>query len=642
MTNNLTLKHLPFLLSSIFWQAAQAGANIPTSGVIVAGGGTISQSVTTQVTTTSNNTIINWGSFSIGAGQTVNFSQPNATSNVLNRVTGIDPSLIQGTLNSNGRVLLVNPNGITFSAGSTINVGGLIASTLDISNSDFLAGRFSFNGTSTAAVTNDANITVINGNRVVLIGKDVFNTGTINAAGGEVWLLAGGSSMTATEAASPELSITFNAPAGQAVNIGQIIANGGVAGLLGNTVTHTGSVSANSVSTSGGRIFLRANNDLTVNAGARVVANGGIANLESRNGNVKLGDGSLVSAGIVGIKGTSVIQDAGPGTSVSAGQLGVYATAGSIRLAGPNNNFSRLTAQMDSTSGTESMMIVDNAPGGLTFSLFDPTVFNPNKSSSDLPVDGIQAGNNAVKISNSGFIAQTTSPIKAGALTLSSQDAIDLQYSGNNIGTLTANAGGPIRITDGSGGLLLTGATSSSGVGEKGEILIKAIGGDLVLDTGASIKSSGDNSGVRNAAVLLATERNFINNNVTAGAKAITTPNGRWLIYAANPATSVRNGLVGSNLYNCIGTSCAPSSVPTTDNYFLWQSLAPIKPVTTVADQIIRTTFSTLPTTAARIEANRDQDQTTSPKPTVRVIPSNTGNKNVDQNPARNRFMCSA
>jgi len=89
-------------------------------------------------------TIINWQGFSIGGDETTRFIQQSAASSVLNRVIWSDPSLILGTLVSNGRVFLINPSGILFGHGSRIDVAGLVASTLNLSNQDFLAGQLNF------------------------------------------------------------------------------------------------------------------------------------------------------------------------------------------------------------------------------------------------------------------------------------------------------------------------------------------------------------------------------------------------------------------------------------------------------------------------------------------------------------------
>src|SRR4051794_33208758 len=96
----------------------------------------------TMTVTNSANAILNWQSFGIGAGNTVRFQQPGSTSQVLNRVTGKDPSNILGTLSSNGKVWLLNPNGVLFGRNARVDVAGLVASTLDLSDNHWRTGRY--------------------------------------------------------------------------------------------------------------------------------------------------------------------------------------------------------------------------------------------------------------------------------------------------------------------------------------------------------------------------------------------------------------------------------------------------------------------------------------------------------------------
>ena len=126
--------------------AAPALAQLPTGGTVAGGTATIrnvdaGRQVIIQGT---DKAIINWRGFSIGQGASVQFVQPGATSVVLNRVTGNDPSSIFGTLSANGRVFLVNPFGIYFAPGASLDVGGLVASTLNIRDNDFLSGNYAF------------------------------------------------------------------------------------------------------------------------------------------------------------------------------------------------------------------------------------------------------------------------------------------------------------------------------------------------------------------------------------------------------------------------------------------------------------------------------------------------------------------
>ena len=116
----------------------------PVNPTVVSGSASFAAAGNILNITNSPNAIINWGSFSIGVNELTRFLQQSASSAVLNRVIGQDPSTILGTLQSNGRVFLLNPNGIVFGAGSQVDVAGLVASTLNLSNQDFLNNRLNF------------------------------------------------------------------------------------------------------------------------------------------------------------------------------------------------------------------------------------------------------------------------------------------------------------------------------------------------------------------------------------------------------------------------------------------------------------------------------------------------------------------
>ena len=119
----------------------------PTGPVVLSGQVGFAQQGKLLSITNTPGAIINWRSFSIARDETTRFIQQSASSAVLNRVTGVSPSQILGALQSNGRVFLINPNGILFGAGAQIDVGGLVASTLNLSDQDFLAGRMRFTAT---------------------------------------------------------------------------------------------------------------------------------------------------------------------------------------------------------------------------------------------------------------------------------------------------------------------------------------------------------------------------------------------------------------------------------------------------------------------------------------------------------------
>ena len=178
----------------------------PVGPTVVSGKATISSQGNVLSVINTPGAIINWQQFSIGAAETTRFIQQSAASTVLNRVTGVDPSVILGTLQSNGRVFLINPNGMFFGANARVDVAGLVASTLNITNEDFLAGRMRFvaDRAFAAPVINQGNITAAPGGRVMLIGSAVDNQGVISAPGGDI-ILAAGKAVRVAEEGAPRL-----------------------------------------------------------------------------------------------------------------------------------------------------------------------------------------------------------------------------------------------------------------------------------------------------------------------------------------------------------------------------------------------------------------------------------------------------
>ncbi|MDR5740318.1 filamentous hemagglutinin N-terminal domain-containing protein [Caballeronia sp. LZ016] len=172
---------------------------LPTGGQVTAGQASISQNSNTMtINQGSQRTVIDWNSFNVGAGNTVQFNQPNAQSQALNRVSGAGASNIQGSLLANGQVLIQNANGVLFGKGSVVNVGALLATTKSINPDAFMAGgslQLSSTGTN-ASVVNDGAIQAQG--YVTLVGDQVRNSGSIETAqGGQVVLAAGDSATVA-------------------------------------------------------------------------------------------------------------------------------------------------------------------------------------------------------------------------------------------------------------------------------------------------------------------------------------------------------------------------------------------------------------------------------------------------------------
>ncbi|MEF9439897.1 filamentous hemagglutinin N-terminal domain-containing protein [Burkholderia sp. 1B3(2022)] len=209
--------------------------------------------------------ITNWNDFSIAGNERVAFRQPGKQSIALNRVVGNNGSQIQGQLDANGKVFLVNPNGVLFGSGAQINVGGLVASTQNIADADFLAGNYRFSGHSTASIVNDGHITAADGGSVALLGARVSNNGVIQAKMGRVALGAGNAFKVNFDGNDLlSLQVEGGAVDAQATNGGLLKADGGevlmtahaAGNLLNAVVNNTGTIEAKGLANRAGKITL--------------------------------------------------------------------------------------------------------------------------------------------------------------------------------------------------------------------------------------------------------------------------------------------------------------------------------------------------------------------------------------------------
>ncbi|MDI9396965.1 MAG: filamentous hemagglutinin N-terminal domain-containing protein [Candidatus Pacebacteria bacterium] len=144
------------------------------------------------ITQGTDRAVINWNSFSIGAGEITKFVQPNSSSAVLNRViTANNPSAIYGTLQANGQVYLINPAGVFIGPGGLVDTAGFVASTHDVDSKEFMAGGdLNFTGNSGASIVNQGRIEVKQGD-VFLVARQVSNEGQIMASDGTVGMVSG-------------------------------------------------------------------------------------------------------------------------------------------------------------------------------------------------------------------------------------------------------------------------------------------------------------------------------------------------------------------------------------------------------------------------------------------------------------------
>ena len=172
---------------------ANEAFGLPTGSEIRAGQGAITSPNAGSVVVRQDSArlAIDWQSFGIAAGESVRFMQPGASSIALNRVLGNSRSEIFGNLSANGQVFLLNANGVLFGRSAQVDVGGLVASTLDLSVADFMAGKTTFSGGNGGAVVNQGRLSAASGRYVALLGPVVRNEGVIEARMGTVALAAG-------------------------------------------------------------------------------------------------------------------------------------------------------------------------------------------------------------------------------------------------------------------------------------------------------------------------------------------------------------------------------------------------------------------------------------------------------------------
>ncbi|MCK5831952.1 MAG: filamentous hemagglutinin N-terminal domain-containing protein, partial [Methylococcales bacterium] len=242
---------------------------LPSGGQIVAGSGTISQTnnkLTLQQN--SNRLITNWNTFNIGSRAEVNFQQPSGSSIALNRVTSQGASHIYGRLNANGQVFLINPSGVLFARGAQVDVGGIVASTLNISNENFLNGNIVFENNGHAGdILSQGEITALSGGYVALIAPRIQNEGDIKAPDGTV-ALGSGNKVTLNFASDNLINLTVDQGTIDALieNKSLIQAQNGVVILSAkaldtvtrSVVSNSGIIEATGAINKGGRILLTA------------------------------------------------------------------------------------------------------------------------------------------------------------------------------------------------------------------------------------------------------------------------------------------------------------------------------------------------------------------------------------------------
>ena len=469
---------------------------LPEGGQVAAGQAAITTAGRTMtIAQQTAQAIINWQNFGIGSGEAVHINQPNSQAMLLNRVLGSNPSEIFGQLTANGQVILVNPNGVFFRPGSSVDVGGLTASTLNIANEDFLKGQLRFAGDSQNPVINAGSLTAQNG-YVNLLAKEVVNEGIIAAQTGSVNLAAGsGMSLDYNGDGKMTVAVTDGAYQSAVANKKLIQADGGLVvmtasgkdALMDSAVNNSGMIQANTLGEAAGQISLTGDNIATtgtISADGGSNGHGGtikiIANHKtavdgqlSAQGGQLSGDGGFIetSGDIVSIGEHSSIQANAP--QGKAGQWLIDPVNITISDDGKDNdengtnintNFIReklekgtnVTLNTTNKTGNDAGTItvkdairVDNSLGGATLTLKANKAININN---DISFTGNQG-------SHTNLTLQTT----------------DADSSINNNANINIGDG-TLNITTGQNGVLTVGSLGADTVNIKTNTIKQAEG----------------------------------------------------------------------------------------------------------------------------------------------------------------------
>lgn len=368
---NPSLKPLALAIALLFAGPvlAVSPTALPTGEQVSQGQATFARSGSTlAVHQASQNAEIRWQSFDIGSQARVAFQQPNASAIAVNRILGVNGSQIMGQLSANGQVFLINPNGILFGRGAQVDVGGLVASTLDLAQADYSAGRFVFQG-SGGRVENQGRV---NAGRLLLLGGEAVNSGALNAPGGSIELAAGGrATLTLDGAQLFQLKLDEGVARALVSNSGSIQAANGVVRLsakavdtaLGAVVNNEGLMEARGLSREGGEIVLAAETGQ--------VQAGGVLDVSSDTGR----GGRVALSGEVVYQTGSVLADGSSGGGIEvaadrllhAGQLsarGRQTRGGDITLTAGTTLVETSSARMDAGGAGQGGRVALDAGSG--------------------------------------------------------------------------------------------------------------------------------------------------------------------------------------------------------------------------------------------------------------------------------------
>ena len=532
---------------------AEKNTNLPQNPNVVSGSANFNKDGNKlTINQNSDKLITNWSSFNIGKENKVEFKQPNITSTALNRVNSNDPTHIYGSLKSNGKIILINPNGVLFKDGARVDVGSIIASTLNLKDKDFIDDKYVFekNGFS-GVINNQGDIKALEGGTIAIIAPQVENKGEIETTNGTVALISGekvklslnGNSLIQYSIERGVLNALIDNKQALKVDDGTIILSAkGVKEVKNAVIKNSGSLRADGITKKGGKIYLSASNGKVLNSGV-IAANsqqnqGGSIRVTAENiqidENSKISTVGKKSGGLIEIGGSwqnsnkevfqatnttiaeGTILDASAFDMGDGGEIVVWSdihnsnskttvkgtlkaeggkikgNGGRIETSGRALDIDEITISTKSTDGVDGQWLID--PYNITISSGSDTNISGSFSASDNDAV-INVGTLETALSSSNVTVTT-----AGGGFQSGDITVDASITSSSSNDLTLDADRHIYINQnitrsGSGGLILE--PDSNNVYGSGTINLAA-GSSISTSTGTTVSpninlsSSGD------------------------------------------------------------------------------------------------------------------------------------------------------
>ena len=539
---------------------------LPQGGQVAAGAADIAASQAEMaIHQATQNAVINWNSFNIGAGERVNIYQPNAQAALLNRVLGGNPSEIFGTLSANGRVFLVNPAGVLFAPGAQVDAGSILASTMNITNADFMAGKYAFVGTPTdGKIINRASLIAKNEGTVALLGKDVVNEGVIVAKKGAA-VLAAGEAVSLDFNGDGKVSVVpTKAAMEQAVtNKGLVEADGGLVfmsaatgdALMRSAVNQEGIVRAASLDGAAGSVRMTAN-DVRLAAGSVTDVSGAKAGTVEIGGGWQ-GTGDLAHAQNVMVERGAALRADATQAGASGGTVAVWSDgmtkfAGEITARGKGTGAGGAVETSGAKVQITGIVNASSEAGKAGEWLIDPGDIEVKTRGTGDPEAGSQADVQTVTNSLNGGTSVT---IQTANLTgnddhsITVTDAINKTAGGD--ATLSLKATGSVNINadiSSTAGKLNVDITSDTNHRAGGRVSVAS--GKNIKTLGGNVKIGGGlmDSGVGFANSQSAGEAGIMLNGVTIDTTDGATASGNVELAGSTTANAAGVSLTGATI----------------------------------------------------------------------------------------------